>query len=123
MLKEMPGELNKKLKRMQTSRDNLKDNVRERAQQNKKLLDRNVEIIESRDMWKSRCQKLERELKCKVEELKQQIEIVNQVNEVANEVREAANKAEEERRRAEKERERADLLQAELEGFKKKSRS
>jgi len=46
MLKERPGDLNSKLKRMQSSRDNLKENNREKTLQNKKLRDRNIEILE-----------------------------------------------------------------------------
>lgn len=107
MLKELPGELNRKLKRMQSSRDNLKENNKEKAEQNKKLRDRNIEIIESRDMWRSRCQEVEKKLEYQKEELKLQIE--------------TANKAiDREKIHAEKERERADLLQFEIEEVKKK---
>ena len=107
MLKEQPGELNRKLKRMQSSRDNLKENNKEKSQQNKKLRDRNVEINESRDMWRSRCQKLEKELERQKEELKLQIEAANKV-------------IEEEKIHVGKERERTNLLQAEVEEVKKK---
>lgn len=106
MLKERPYELNQKLKRVQASRDDLKTTNREKTLQNKKLRDRNVEITQSRDMWKSRNKELEKALENQKEDLARQIE--------------AANKAiEEEKRRTEKERERADLLQVEIEDIKK----
>lgn len=107
MLKEKPGEINRKYKRMQASRDNLKETNQEKAQQNKKLRDRNVELTESRDMWKSRSLQLEKTLECQKEELKLQIEIANKT-------------AEEERMRGEKGRERVGQLETELEEAKKK---
>ena len=110
MLKERPGDLNSKLKRMQSSRDNLKENNREKTLQNKKLRDRNIEITESRDMWRSRSQELKKELESKQEEFAVQIHAANKV-------------IEEEKKRVEKERERADQLLAEIEVIKKKSRS
>lgn len=110
MLKERPGELNRKFKRMQSSRDNLKEHNREKSLQNKKLRDRSTEITENRDMWKSRSKELERKLESQQEELMQQIHIANKATE-------------EEKRRADKERERADQLLAEIEDIKKKSRS
>ena len=107
MLKELPGKINRKLKRMVSSRDNLKECNREKAQQNKALRDRNVEIAESRDLWKSRCRELERTLECQKEELRLQIEIASQAIEA-------------EKIDKKKEHERAELLQAEIEDIKKK---
>jgi DNA repair exonuclease SbcCD ATPase subunit len=109
MLKERPYELNQKLKRVQASRDDLKSNNREKSLQNKKLRDRNAEITQSRDMWKSRNKELEKALERHKEDLILQIETTNKA-------------IEEERKRTEKERERADFLQAEIEDIKKKSR-
>lgn len=105
--KELPGELNKKLKRVKSSRDNLKECNREKAQQNKKLRDRNVEIAVSRDKWKSRTKELEKELERERNELKLQIEAATQA-------------AAKEKNRADKESERAERLQAENEEVKKK---
>jgi chromosome segregation ATPase len=107
MLKELPGELNRKLKRMQSSRDNLKADNKEKAGKNKKLRDRNVELTESRDKWKSRCQNLEKTLGHQKDDFQLQLK--------------AADKAiAEEKLHAEKERERADRLQVEVEEVKKK---
>jgi len=102
MLKERPYELNQKLKRIQASRDNLKENNREKMLQNKTIRDRNAEIAQSRDMWKSRSKDLVKVLVDQKEELTCKIE--------------AANKAMED----EKKRERADILQEEIEKIKKK---
>jgi hypothetical protein len=107
MLKERPYQLNQKLKRVQASRDNMKASNREKMYQNKALRDRNVEITQSRDMWRSRSLELEKVLANQREDLERQIE--------------TAKKAiEDEKMRVEKERERADLLQVELEDIKKK---
>lgn len=54
MTKERPTELNKRLKRVTTSRDNLKEHNRKKALENKKLRDRNVEIRQGRDFWKNK---------------------------------------------------------------------
>jgi hypothetical protein len=110
MLKERPYELNQKLKRVQSSRNNLKASNREKTLQNKTLRDRNTEITQSRDIWRSRSKELEKALENQKEDLIRQIEAANET-------------IENEKRRAEKERERADLLQIEIENIKKKSRS
>jgi hypothetical protein len=110
MLKELPGELNRKLKRMQFSRDNLKECNREKTQQNKRLRDRNVELTENRDKWKSHCRELEEEFKCQREELRLQIESANQA-------------IEQEKIQKDREHKRAELLQAEIEELKKKLKS
>lgn len=107
MLKETPYQLNQKLKRMQASRDNLKDSNREKMHQNKKLRDRNAEITESREMWKARSKELEKTL-------------VNQREDLEHQIETACKAAENEKRRAENERKRADLLQVEIENIKKK---
>ena len=109
MLQELPRELNRKLKRMRDSRDNLKAGSREKMLQNKKLRDRNVEIAQSRDMWRARTQALEKALEEQQEELKRQL-------------RAAQRATEEEKMRADMERKRADLLQATLEDVKKKAK-
>ena len=110
MLKEQPGELNRKLKRMQSSRDNLKECNREKTLQNKRLRDRNVEITDNRDKWKSRCRELEEDLVRQREELRLQIEAVNQA-------------IEQEKIHRDREHERAELLQEEIEALKKKLKS
>lgn len=107
MLKERPGELNRKLKRIQSSRDNLKEDNKEKAEKNKKLRDRNAELTENRDKWKSRCQVIEKALERQKDDFQLQIKA-------------ASEAVEEEKKRAEKERERADLLQVEVENEKKK---
>jgi len=110
MLKERPYELNQKLKRIQASRDNLKANNREKVLQNKKLRDRNVEITESRDMWRSRTKELEKALDDQRRDLTTQIQAANE-------------KIEEEKQRVENEKKQADFLRVEIEEIKKKSRS
>ncbi len=107
MNKERPGELNQKIKRLRASRDELKLNNREKAKLNKKLRDRNMEIIESRDQWKARSKKFDYQRK----DLEQQIQVTKA-------------ETERERKRADEECERANKLQAEIEIFlKKKSRA
>lgn len=69
MLKERPYELNQKLKRVQASRDKLKANNREKVLQSKALRDRNAEITQSRDMWRSRSKNLEKALADQKEDL------------------------------------------------------
>jgi hypothetical protein len=109
MTKERPGELNQKIKRLRTSRDELKLNNREKTKRNKKLQDRNVEITESRDQWKVRSKELSKKLDSQKRDLEQQIQV-------------AKDEAERERMRADKELERANKLQVEIEIiFKKKS--
>ncbi len=109
MLKERPYELNQKLKRMQASRDTLKVRNREKVLQNKILRDRNVEIIESRDMWKSCTRDLEKLLEQHKKELTAQLESANK-------------EIEETKKQVEKERERANLLRSEIEEIKKKAK-
>jgi acyl-CoA synthetase (NDP forming) len=106
MLKERPYELNQKLKRMQASRDNLKDSNREKMLQNKKLRDRNEEITQSRDMWRARTQELEKAINAVQQDYEHQIEVARQL-------------AGKERIRAENERAHAEQLQRELEDIKK----
>jgi hypothetical protein len=107
MNKNRPTELNKKIKRLRESRDGLKLNNRGKNLINQKLRDRNVEITESRDLWKSRHKELGRQK----EELQLQVQT-------------AREEAERERIRADEERERADKLQAEIETvWGKKSRA
>lgn len=107
MNKDRPAELNKKIKRLKTSRDGLKCNNREKNLINQKLRDRNVEIAESRDLWKAR----HKEVNCQKEELERQIQVAQQ-------------EIEHERLRADEERKRADKLQAEIGAvWEKKSRA
>jgi hypothetical protein len=107
MNKERPTELNKKIKRLQESRDNLKIKNREKNLLNQKLRDRNIEISESRNQWKTR----NKELYDRQVELEQRLQA-------------AQESVECERIRADKERQRADDLQAEIEiAWKKKSRA
>lgn len=107
MNKERPGELKQKIKRLKTSRDELKLNTREKALQNKKLRDRNVEITENRDQWKARSKELDR-----------------QKGDLEQQILAAKEETERERIRANEERKRADKLQADIETFlKKKSRA
>jgi uncharacterized coiled-coil DUF342 family protein len=105
MNKERPGELNQKIKRLQKSRDGLKLKSREKAEQNKKLRDRNVEIAQNRDQWRNHSNELLRHK----EDLEKQIEALK-------------TETERERMRADEERKRSDKLQTELEMiWKKKS--
>ncbi len=106
MNKERPGELNQKIKRLQGSRDGLKLKNREKAKQNKKLRDRNVEITENRDQWRNRS----KELICQKEDLERQVEV-------------AKEETKRERLRADEERKRADKLQTEIEIILKKKSS
>lgn len=110
MLKETPYALNQKLKRIQASRDNLKKSNREKMLQNKKLRDRQVEITQSRDMWRSRTQELEKAGNVLKQDYEQQLKIAQQ-------------QAENEKLRAEKERARAALLAIQIEDLKKKLRN
>lgn len=102
MNKERPTELNKKIKRLRTSRDGLKLNNREKNLINQKLRDRNVEITESRNLWKKRNKELRKEFDREKEELEQRTQA-------------AREDLERERIRADKERERANKLQNEIE--------
>ncbi len=98
--KARPGDLRQQMTRVKNSRDNLKNINREKALMNKKLRDRSVELVESREQWKSRSKELDRQLQAVQEE------------------------AERERIRADKECERADKLQSEIEAvWGKKSRA
>lgn len=111
MEKQRPTELNKKIKRLRSSRDSLKDLNRQKTLNNKKLRDRTVEITTSRDYWKEQCQE-----ECKEHEL------------VQRELREKLNvsqaELESERTRANLERERAEKLEKEIERIRgEKSRS
>ena len=95
-----PCDLRQQMKRLCYSRDNLKSDKRETASKNKKLRDRNVELIENRDHWKTHSKKLDRQLQTAQEEI------------------------ERERMRADRERDRADQLKAEVELVRgKKSRA
>jgi len=97
---DRPGDLRQKMNRVRLSRDNLKNINREKAAKNKKLRDRNAELVENRNQWKTRSKELDRELQKTREE------------------------AEFERMRADEERKRADKLQAEIElVWGKKSRA
>jgi hypothetical protein len=97
---ERPGDLRQEVNRVRTSRNHLKDICRDRTAMNKQLRDRNVELTENRDKWKTRSKELEQQLKTAQEEV------------------------ERERERADQERERADTLQAEVEMvWEKKSRA
>lgn len=102
MNKERPTELNKKIKRLRTSRDGLKLKNREKNLINQKLRDRNVEITKSRDLWKKRNKELRKEFDCEKEELERRAQT-------------ALDELEHECIRADKERERADKLQNEIE--------
>lgn len=103
MNKERPGELNQKIKRLKTSRDELKLNNREKAQRNKKLRDRNVEITENRDRWKAHSK-----------------ELIHQKEDLERQIQAAKDETKRERMRADEERKRADRLQAEIEAILKK---
>jgi len=111
MGKERPTELNKKIKHLKKSRDGLKINIREKSLITQRLRDRNAEIIESRDLWRSHHKEL-----CK--------ELARQRGDLEQQVQSAQEKAECERIRADQERERADKLQVEIEAiWGKKSRA
>ncbi len=98
--KAPPGDLRQQMNRVRNSRDNLKNINREKAATNKKLKDRNVELAENRDQWKSRSKELDCQLQAAQEEI------------------------ERERMRADKERERVGQLQTEIETMReKKSRT
>jgi len=121
MKKERPCELNQKLKRLRTSRDALKQNNHKKNLLNKALRDRNVEITDSRDQWKTRSQ----ELNCQKEELTQQIQVVQmELQNAQKKIKAATEETERARMRVDEERERANRLQAELEIIRgKKSRA
>jgi chromosome segregation ATPase len=120
MKKERPGELNQKIKRLQTSRDALKGKNYEKAQQNKKICDRIVEIADSRDHWKDRSKELGRQK----EELEEQIQVAQRELQEAREQIQAAKKETKlEQMRAEEERKRANTFQAEIEAMLKKKRN
>jgi len=107
MKKERPCDLKKRLESLRKSRDDLKLHNREKAQINKAIRDRNVELTENRDHWKDHSKELTRQK----EELEQQVQA-------------AREEAERERIRADRERKRADQLQAEIETLRgKKSRT
>jgi hypothetical protein len=107
MEKERPAELNKKIKRLKCSRDNLKECNRQKTQINKKLRDRTVEITTSRDSWRKQCENYQRAQ----EEFEQKLEI-------------SLVEVEKERARANVERERAEKLEIEIEKIRgEKSRS
>lgn len=111
MGKERPTELNKKIKRLKESRDGLKLSNREKSLMTQRLRDRNAEIIESRDLWRSHHKELSKEFARQKEDFEQQVQS-------------AREKAECERIRADQERERADKLQIEIEAiWEKKSRA
>ncbi len=117
MKKERPGELNQKIRRLQTSRDALKDKNYEKAQQNKKIGDRIVEITDSRDHWKARSKELGRQQ----EESEQQIQVVQkELQEAQEKIQAAKEETKLERIRADEERKRADTFQAEIEAMLKK---
>ncbi len=107
MEKQRPTELNKKIKQLRSSRDNLKDLNRQKTLHNKKLRDRSVEITASRDYWKEQCKE-----ECREHEL------------VKGELREKLNASqaelESERTRANMERERAERLEKEIEKIRGK---
>lgn len=107
MLDKKPGELNQQLRRMKKSRDDLKEANRQKAQEIKALRDRNVEIKESRNMWKARCQEIQKSIEIQKEELKQELDAVHLA-------------IEEERSLKEKESDCLSALHAELEELKKK---
>lgn len=88
---ERPGDLRQEINRVRTSRNHLKDVCRDKTTMNKKLRDRNVELTENCDKWKTKSKELEQQLKTAQEEV------------------------EHERMRADQERERADKLQTEIE--------
>lgn len=95
-----PGDLRQEINRVRISRNHLKDVCREKTTMNKKIRDRNVELTDNRDKWKTRSKELEKQLKAAQEETRQ------------------------ERIRADQERERADKLQTEVEIIlEKKSKS
>lgn len=103
--KNRPTELNKKIKRLKTSRDGLKLNNRGKNLINQKLRDRNSEITESRDQWKARHK-----------------ELLSQKEELEKLLQAAREETERECIRVEEERKRADKLQAEIKMvWKKKS--
>jgi len=111
MSKERPTELHKKIKRLKESRDGLKLNVREKSLMTQRLRDRNAEIIESRDLQRSRNKELRKEFDRQREDLEQQAQA-------------AREEADRERIRADRECERANKLQIEVEAiWGKKSRA
>ena len=111
MSKERPTELHKKIKRLKESRDGLKLNIREKSLTAQRLQDRNAEIIESRDLWRTHNKELRKEFARQKEALEQQAQA-------------AREETERERIRADRERERADKLQIEIEAiWGKKSRA
>ena len=66
--KARPGDLRQQMNRVRESRDNLKSIHRKKAEMNKKLRDRSVELAENRDQWKARSKELDRQLQIAQEE-------------------------------------------------------
>jgi hypothetical protein len=107
MEKQRPTELNKKIKRLRSSRDTLKDLNREKTLYNKKLRDRSVEITTSRDYWKKQCEEECRERKLVQGDLREKLNASQAELEL-------------ERARADLERERAEKLEKEIEKIREK---
>lgn len=101
--KELPSDFRKKIARLETSRDNLKDKNREKADSNKILRDRNVEIQNSRDEWRKKWKEQTLE-NAKLEE----------------NLKVSQKETEEERARAERELKRAEASELQLEELRKK---
>ena len=107
MERQRPTELNKKIKQLLSSRDNLKGVGRQKTVCSKKLRDRNVEITTSRNYWKKQCKDLHKAHQVEQKEFSEKLN--------ASKI-----ELELEHGRANLERERAEKLEAEIEKIRKK---
>ena len=60
MKKELPGDFRKKISRLQTAKEAIKEKSLEKTKKNKALRDRNIEIQQSRDLWHSKWEEKKR---------------------------------------------------------------
>ena len=107
MKKELPSDFRKKISRLHKAKENIKDKSCEKTKQNKALRDRNVEIQQSRDLWRS-----------KWEEKKKENDKLTKKLEAAQKERDRVK--EQARKQAEKDLEYTEQLQKELEELRKK---
>lgn len=104
---ERPTELNKKIKRLRESRDNLKCNNREKNLLNQKLRDGKAVVAASRDRWKH----------CSKELRKENNRLKTDFEKQLADVQEAVLR---ERMRADREQARAEQLQCEITSIREK---
>lgn len=109
MKKELPSDFRKKISRLHKAKENIKDKSCEKTKQNKALRDRNVEIQQSRDLWRSKWEENKKEYDALAKRLK-----VLQ--------KERDRDEEQSRKQAKKDLEYTEQLQKELEELRKKTK-